>query len=74
MPKIEMIFSHESASGGKGELGIDEGGKLYWNEKAVVTEQQVKLSWWVNCAIIVGGFATLIIAVFEVLMYFKPSS
>lgn len=73
MSNIEEIFNHDSKSGSKGSLGIDENGQLYWNGKAVVTEQQVKLAWWVNCAIILGGLATLVIAVFEALTYFKPS-
>ena len=74
MPKIEEIFTYDSESGSKGALGIDENGQMYWNGKAVVTEQRVKLAWWVNLAVIVGGFATLVIAVFTALMYFKAPS
>ena len=39
MSNIEEIFNHDSKSGSKGSLGIDENGQLYWNGKAVVTEQ-----------------------------------
>lgn len=39
MSNIEEIFNHDSKSGSKGSLGIDENGQLYWNGKAVVTKQ-----------------------------------
>lgn len=55
-----------------GVLGIDEETRLYWNGQLVVTEQKVKLSWWVNFSVIVGGLSTAAIAVFTALIYFKP--
>lgn len=69
--KIEEIFEHTSDSGVTGTLGIDEDGRLYWNGKAVVTEQRVELAWWVNLSVIIGGLSTLAIAVFTALMYFN---
>jgi hypothetical protein len=68
---IEEMSSYETDSGAKGSLGIDEDGHLYWNGIPVVTEQKVKLAWWVNFAVIAGGLATVVIAVFTALMYFK---
>ena len=68
---IEEMYSYESDSGSKGSLGIDEDGKLYWNGIPVVTEQKIKLALWINLAVIAGGFATVVIAVFTALMYFK---
>lgn len=66
---IEEIFHYTSDSGVEGSLGIDMNGHLYWNEKPVVTEQRVKLAWWVNVAIVIGGFSTLAIAIFTALSY-----
>ncbi len=64
MKKIEAIFTH-----GKGALGIDEDGRLYWNDEAVVTEQKMTLQWWVNVAIIVTGFSTLLFAIITLLRF-----
>lgn len=68
---IETIFDYESEDGKKGVLGIDPDARLYWNGQLVVTEQKIRLSWWVNLAVVVGGFSTLLIAVFTILLYFK---
>lgn len=61
--KLSTIFTHQTDSGVTGELGIDEDGRLYWNGQPVITEQRVKLDWWVNISIIVGGVATAVIAI-----------
>jgi len=71
---IEEIMSYESDSGATGSLGIDDDRKLYWNGVPVVTEQKIKLAWCVNAAVIVGGFSTLVIALFTVLMYLRAST
>ena len=65
MKKIETIFTH-----GKGALGIDEDGNLYWNDKAVVTERKITLQWWVNVAILLASFSTVALAVFAALRFF----
>lgn len=72
-PEITTIFNFpQDEEGGKeGVLGIDREGRLYWNGQLVVTEQKVKLSWWVNISVIVGGLSTAAIAIFTALMYFK---
>ena len=66
-----MIFSHESDSGSKGELGIDEHGALYWNGKPVVTEQKVTLQWWVNLSAILAALSTVVIAILATITYFS---
>lgn len=71
---VEEMYSFESDSGGKGSLGIDTEGRLYWNGMPVVTEQKMVLAWWVSTAVIAGGFATVVIAVFTALMYFDALS
>jgi hypothetical protein len=62
--KVSTIFWHETDGGARGELGIDEAGRLYWNGQLVVTEQRVRLGWWVNVSVIVGAVATVAIAIF----------
>lgn len=70
-PKVTTIFEQDTDSGKTGVLGIDDDARLYWNDKLIVTEKKVVLSWWVNLSIIVGGLSTLVIAVFTALMYFR---
>jgi hypothetical protein len=65
------IFETDTESGKPGVLAIDEDARLYWNEQLIVTEQKIKLSWWVNIAVIVGGLSTAVIAIFTVFSYFK---
>jgi len=70
--EIQTIFTQDIDGSDKiGTLGIDKDGNLYWNEKRVVTEQVVKLQWWVNLSIIAGGLSTAVIAIFTCLLYFK---
>jgi hypothetical protein len=69
---IETIFEHEKDGGKTGALGIDDEARLYWNGQLIVTEQKVKLSWWVNFAIIISGLSTLIIAIFTAITYLAP--
>lgn len=68
---IETIFSTETDGGVEGKLGIDSNAKLYWNERAIVTEQKITLQWWVNFSIIVASASTLAIAIFTGLQFFK---
>ena len=71
--EIQTIFIQDiDGSDKSGTLGIDKDGNLYWNEKRVVTEQVIKLRWWVNFSIIAGGLSTAFIAIFTILLYFKP--
>ena len=71
--KLSTIFTHQTDSGAVGELGIDGDGRLYWNGQLVVTEQRVKLSWWVNVSIIVGGASTAVIAIFTAVAALRPA-
>jgi len=72
MPMITTIFTHDAGGGKTGTLGIDENTRLYWNGQLIVTEQKVRLSGWVNFAVILGGVSTALIAIFTALLYFKP--
>jgi hypothetical protein len=70
--KIQTIFTQDIEGSDKiGTLGIDKNGNLYWNEKRVITEQVVKLQWWVDLSIFVGGLSTAVIAILTCLLYFK---
>jgi hypothetical protein len=72
MPReIQTIFEQQTDGGKIGVLGIDQDTRLYWNGQLIVTEQKVKLSWWVNVSVIIGGLSTAAIAVFTALLYFK---
>ncbi len=64
---VELIFSHSTANGGSGELGVDKNGNLYWNNKKVITEKKVSLNWAINAAIIAGGISTVVIALITAL-------
>ena len=70
-PKITTIFEHID-NGKTGVLGIDDKARLYWNGQLIITEQKVRLSWWVNFSVVVGGLSTAFIAIFTALAYFKP--
>lgn len=72
MPTITRIFEHDAGGGKTGVLGIDENARLYWNGQLIVTEQKVKLSWWVSFSVILGGVSTAFIAILTALLYFKP--
>jgi hypothetical protein len=71
-PEITTIFEHDTDTGKTGILGIDDKARLYWNGQLIVTEQKIKLSWLVNSFVVIGGLSTAVIAVFTVLMYYKP--
>ena len=68
MQKVEEFMSTDSASGKTLSLGLDEDGRLYVNGERVVTEQKVKLQWWINVAVVLGGlgaFAQSLVAVYS---------
>jgi hypothetical protein len=52
-----------------GRLGVDETGRLYWDNKPVVTEERITLAWWVNAAVTVGGVSTFVLALLAVLKF-----
>jgi hypothetical protein len=70
--QITTIFETDSNTGKAGVLGIDDDAKLYWNGQRIVTEQKLKLSWWVNLSVVIGGLSTAVIAVYTVLVFYKP--
>lgn len=69
MTKVHEIFSQGLDNGKEGSLGIDDEANLYWNGKRIVTEQKVKLQWWVNVSVIVASFATAIMAAVSILEF-----
>lgn len=69
MSKIHTIFTHTTDDGTKGELGIDDNGKLYWNKKLVITKSKISLKWWVNVSIIIASLSTLLMAIYAVLSF-----
>ena len=70
MTKIHTIFTQSLDNGKEGELGIDDETNLYWNQKAIVTEQKVKLQWWVNVSILLASLSTAILALITILQFF----
>lgn len=62
MARKETIFIH-----GMNSLKVDEKGRLYWNDRPVVTD--VKISRWVNISIIIGAISTAVYAIVTVLGY-----
>ncbi len=68
--RLEPIFDYsDDEKGIRGELSIDQDNKLYWNNKAIVTEQKIKLDLWVNVSIIFASVSTIIIAIVTLLQY-----
>ena len=66
MPQVHEWMTTESPSGKTLSLGLDEDGRLYVNGELVVTEQKVKLEWWINAAVVLGSlgaFAQGLVAV-----------
>ena len=46
MTKIHTIFTFDvSEDGFDGALGADEEGNLYWDQKQIVTKQNIELQW-----------------------------
>ena len=66
MSQVHEWMTKESPSGKTLSLGIDDDGHLYVNGEPVVTEQKVKLEWWINLAAVLGAlgaFAQGVVAV-----------
>lgn len=72
MPNIHIIYTHTRNDGVRGTLGIDENGSLYWNNEKVTTENKIKLDWWVNFSAVIASLATVVMAVYTALEYYKP--
>jgi hypothetical protein len=64
MRGYKPIFTH-----GKGELGIDDDGHLYWNRQPVITGREIRLRSWELIIALVAACSTLAIAVVTVLNY-----
>jgi hypothetical protein len=71
--KIYTIYSRSVDEKFGGQLGIDEENNLYWNEKQIITKQEITLNKWTNCAIIATGIGTLLIALTSILAYLNIS-
>jgi len=69
MTNIHTIFSHTTDNNVEGELGIDDDGNLYWNNKLVITKKTISLEWWVNISIIIASLSTLAMAVYMALEF-----
>ncbi|MDY0095796.1 MAG: hypothetical protein RBT80_24130 [Candidatus Vecturithrix sp.] len=65
--EIFEIFSTDTDDGTEGTLGIDNNGKLYWNNKEILTKQKISLQWWVNISVVVGAISTLALAVVAII-------
>ena len=57
--KTEILVTHDCDNGSKIILSADDKNNLYVNNKKVVTPNVVKLEWWTNSAIVIGGISTL---------------
>ena len=68
MPTIHDIQYDEL-----GRFGVDENNRLHWDRKPVVTEERLTLAWWVNLSVVLGGLATVLLAVLETLKFFGLS-
>ena len=61
--EIEVIFSNPIPDGREGVLGRDKQNRLYWNGERLAVVEKLQLTWWVNAAIVVGGFATALLGI-----------
>ena len=67
MVEHEQIYSYVDKDG-REHFGFSvdpETGDIYWNKTKIVTEQKLTLGWWVNAAIISGGFSTALLFIIE---------
>ena len=59
----------DAPSGKQLSLGIDDDGRLYVNGEQVITQQKVRLDWWVNLAVALGAFGAFpqgLVAVYSI--------
>lgn len=73
-PKLTVIFTTGSEGGAKGELAIDDSGRLYWNTRPVITERGISLTTMQK----VGAFLTVtsaalggFLAFLQIISWFK---
>jgi hypothetical protein len=71
MDKLEQIFSYTDGSNREHHgLSVNvKTGELYWDQKKIITDQKLSLSWWVNTAIILGSISTLALAILDLLRF-----
>ncbi|MBI4191531.1 MAG: hypothetical protein HY525_13460 [Betaproteobacteria bacterium] len=69
MPVVHEFMNTDAPSGKQLSLGIDDDGSLYVNGERVITQQKVRLDWWVNVAVVLGAlgaFAQGLVAVYSI--------
>lgn len=59
MPIVHEFMTTDAPSGKQLALGIDDDGWLYVNGERVITQQKVRLDWWVNVAVVLGALGAL---------------
>jgi hypothetical protein len=64
---VTVIFTHPGKDGNKIPLAIDSRNRLLWDDKLLITEQKVTVDRWVSAAVMIGAFATLVLASVAVL-------
>ncbi|MEI7843623.1 MAG: hypothetical protein WCI39_11405 [Gallionellaceae bacterium] len=66
MAEINEFMNTDAPSGKQLSLGIDNEGRLYVNGERVITEQKIRLEWWINVAMVLGAlgaFAQGVVAI-----------
>ena len=71
MSEVHEFMNTESPSGKKLSLGLDDDGRLYVNGELVVTEQKIKLQWWVNVAVVLGALGAFAQGLVAVITLYK---
>jgi hypothetical protein len=69
MPKISPITWDQI-----NRLGVDDSGRLYWEGKAISTEQHVVLQWWVSLSAIVVAICAFISMFAQLASFFFPAA
>ncbi len=67
----QEILNFDTDDGKTVSMGVGEDGRLYWNGKRVITEERIRLEWWVNIAVIAGSLGALAQGLFAGLTYFR---
>ena len=68
--KIEIWMTTET-DGKEIRFGFDKDGRLYLNEKLIVTEQDIHLNPWVNVSVVVAAASTFSLALFDLPRFFR---
>jgi hypothetical protein len=50
-------------------FSVDENNTLYYKDKKVLTEERITLKWWINLAVMLGGFGAFGNVIIEVLKF-----